>query len=94
MNVTPRLTDHARDRCAQMGISTKVAKRIWRHWSVRRGIDDQDGHVIVTSTIEPSYAVIVDDTEMVPVIITVLFNEKNAYIREGAGYRLSTAKGT
>lgn len=31
---TPRLTDHARQRCREMGIRTKVAKAIVRHADV------------------------------------------------------------
>lgn len=34
--MTPRLTDHARKRCAEMGISTKIAKRVIQHADLTR----------------------------------------------------------
>jgi predicted transcriptional regulator len=90
--VTPVMSKHARERCAEMEISTKVAKRIWRFWSVKRGMHDQaEGKLMVTSAEEPDYAVIVDTRHEVPIIVTVLFNERDVYVREGVGYRLAKA---
>lgn len=85
--LTPILTDHARERCAQMGIPTKVVKRIWQHRTLVRGLQDQH-RVVVTAVHEPQYALVVDDTEAVPVIITVLFAEREEWVREGTSYRV------
>jgi hypothetical protein len=89
--VTPVMSRHARERCAEMEISTKVAKRIWRFWSVKRGMHDQPGRLMVTSAEEPAYVVVVDTRPEVPIIVTVLFNEKDVYVRDGADYRLAKA---
>ncbi len=89
--VTPVMSRHARERCAEMEISTKVAKRIWRFWSVKRGMHDQEGKLMVTSAEEPDYAVVVDIRPEVPIIVTVLFNEKDVYVRDGAEYKLAKA---
>jgi hypothetical protein len=89
--VTPVISKHARERCAEMEISTKVAKRIWRFWSVKRGMHDQEGKLMVTSAEEPDYAVVVDIRPEVPIIVTVLFNEKDVYVRDGAEYKLAKA---
>jgi len=77
-----------------MGITTKVAKRIWQHRSIVRPMHDQH-KVVVSSTEEPDYLLIVDATtwltgedDEVPVIITVMFSCREDYVREGETYRV------
>ena len=92
---TPRLTDHARERCVQMGITTKVAKRVWQHRTLKRPeCADTDGlqsdRVIVTAADHPDYVLIVDETGWFgqggpPVIVTVLFNAGGRFLRDGEG---------
>lgn len=83
--VTPVISDHALERCEQMHISTKVAKRIWRYWSVRC---ENRNRLVVTSVVEPDYAVVVDVSGDAPVVVTVLFHVPEDYVREGDGYRV------
>jgi hypothetical protein len=96
---TPRLTDHARERCVQMEISTKVAKRIWQHRTLKRPMcADADGldtdRVLVTAADYPEYVVVVDEKGWFgqggpPVIVTVLFNCEGRFVRdEHGGYEL------
>lgn len=85
---TPRLTDHAKDRCAEMGISTKVAKQIVRHPSVVRPGKAETGCRVVTSDRHPRYAVVLGPEED-PVIVTVLFNTPDFYKRNGATYEVT-----
>ena len=86
--LTPIMTQHARERCAEMGISTKVAKRIWQHRTLVRGMDDQH-RMVVTSTEHPGYALVVDETGGgAPVVVTVLFAATEQYVREGKTYRV------
>jgi len=92
--VTPTLTHHARERCKEMGISTKVAKRIWQHRTMTRQVWAR--RLIVTSTTEPDYAIVVvepqdwvgGDVPTVPVVVTVLFAVEEEYVREGSTYRV------
>lgn len=79
MNQTPVMSAHALDRCREMNISTKVAKRIWRNPSVTRPDAPGGSHrLAVWSTVEPDYAIIVDpDTpDGKAVVITVLYSEE------------------
>jgi hypothetical protein len=66
-------------------------ENVWRNWSVRRELVGQHGRVIVTSHVEPAYALIMDDQGDVPVIITVMFNVCDVYVREGRTYRVVAA---
>jgi hypothetical protein len=88
--VTPILTDHARERCAEMGIRAKDAKHIWQKKTLTRGLVNQH-RVIVSSTSNPDYVLVVDETEERPVIITVLFKSDEEYIRLGRTYRIKDA---
>lgn len=81
---TPRLTDHARERCAEMGISTKVAKVIFRRAVVRRpGNPDSDCMVAVSDTY-PDYAVVYFEADNGPVIATVLYRDPEVTSRPEA----------
>lgn len=88
---TPRLDDHARDRCREMGISTKVAKQVVRHAQVtycgdrrKYGPDNR----IAISPLYPDYAVVYDEPRVGdrPVIRTVLFNAEDFGERAGPTY--------
>lgn len=83
---TPRLTDHARQRCTEMGISTKVAKRIVQHPSLvyGQGPPYPPEHHIVKSDTEPRYAVVWD--ERTDCIVTVIFNAQDFRARNGTTY--------
>jgi hypothetical protein len=90
-HVTPVLTQHARERCAEMGIRTRVAKRIWQHWSMIRPLRGQN-KLVVTSDDEPDYAIIVDDNAdnegERPVVVTVIFNHPETYVRDGETFHV------
>lgn len=81
---TPRLTHHARQRCAEMGIGTRVAKRIVQQADCRR--PSRDGATVATCEAYPEYAVVFEAGEP-NVIITVVFRTTEAYVREGATFR-------
>lgn len=84
--MTPRLTDHARARCAEMGISTKVAKAIVRHADIRRPAKPDEPGIAATSRRHPDYAVVYVERADGPVIVTVLFNTREFYARAGTTY--------
>lgn len=92
--VTPRMTEHARERCAQMGISTKVAKRIYQHADVVRTASHAEaGQQVATWDGEPDYAVLFGHClrgSEIPVIITVFFRTRHDYIRNGTTYEVMT----
>lgn len=86
---TPRLSRHARERCAEMGISTKVAKAIVRTMSCsypgRAGTDT----TVMLSDAIPEYGVVVgNDTG---IIVTVIFNAPDFGERAGATYKRAEA---
>lgn len=76
------MTDHARERCTEMGISTKVAKRIvqyadatWTHGP----------KVLAVSDRHPAYTVVYVMEEDQPVVCTVLFRRAEDYVRDERG---------
>jgi hypothetical protein len=81
--MTPKMTNHGRERCVEMGISTKVPKRIVRDPSITHVA--KDGRMIATSDVHPEYAVVYAvDEDGTHWIVTVLFNTQVRYKREGA----------
>jgi len=62
---TARLTDHARERCAEMGISTKVVKRIVQNATLRmparEGPRGEPRTMIRSTTHFPEVVVVMDD---------------------------------
>ena len=95
--VTPVISYHARDRCAEMGISTKVAKKIWRTRMLTRPAAGPGDRIMVLSPEHPEYAIIValqpdppvqDDR---PLVVSIVFNCDEEYVREGANYRVVNA---
>ncbi len=88
--MTPRLTRHARERCAELGISTKRAKRVVQH---RTGsYPSAPGHdnngIVVTSATETEIAVVWDpDTNQ---ILTVVPRIQETYVRTPNGYEVAS----
>lgn len=78
---TPRLTRHARERCEEMGISTRVAKRIVQHADIR--YPAQRNGTAATSKRHPEYTVIYVVEDGVPIILTVVFRTTEQYVRAG-----------
>lgn len=86
---TPVLTQHARERCAEMGISTKVAKRIVQGArTIYPGRNTHGGNSTVALCPDyPEYAVVFAvEGDLPPVIVTVLFNTPDRYVRAGETY--------
>ena len=82
---TPSLSFHARERCREMGISTKVAKRIVQQADLTR--PDGKGHLISTSQQHPDYLVVHSDPALGPVVVvTVAFRCEGKYVRNGTTY--------
>jgi hypothetical protein len=82
---TPRLTQHARERCAEMEISTKVAKHIVKHADIVRPGRPGTNRMVSVSDLHPEY-IVVHTTDEPPVIITVSFRNGIEYERNGAIY--------
>jgi hypothetical protein len=81
---TPVLSRHARQRCLEMGISTKVAKRIVQRPNLRRPGNPGTGTVVATSYEHPGYAVVfVHPPEQAPLVVTVLFDTREFTARAG-----------
>jgi hypothetical protein len=73
-SLTPRMTEHARQRCCEMGVRTKIAKAIVRTaHTVYQGHPKHGENWIAKSERHPEYAVafIIEDGH--PVICTVLY---------------------
>lgn len=87
---TPRMTPHARERCVEMGISTKVAKQIVSHaettypGTASRG----DSTTVHLWSGHPGYAVVTVDRGAGEGIwvLTVLFNAQDFAERCGTNY--------
>lgn len=86
---TAVLTRHARERCEEMKIGTKVAKHIVAHAEVRYAVKCKDGNKAMMAlwTGQPKYAVVFDTREDgTPVVVTVIFNAPDYYERAGDTY--------
>lgn len=81
------MTNHARQRCAEMKISTKVAKRIVQHADViyPGAPSHHNGACIYLWAGEPLYAVCAIPSDP-PLVLSVLFHTAVAYERDGATY--------
>lgn len=105
MRRTPVLTVHARARCEEMAISTKVAKRILRSGRVTtypanrdarggRYAHPEDARAAVAPE-EPGYAAVyVERPDGTLVVLTVLFNTRDEYVRDGVTYRPVNSDGS
>lgn len=78
---TPKLTKHARERCAQMGISTERAKRCVqkRTTTYPSPFGHSNNGLIVQSASEPDISVVWDPNT--DTIITVVPRVKERYVR-------------
>lgn len=86
-------TQHARDRCAEMGISTKIGKRIWRNQCMTYPVTDTSWGTqatMVLSEVEPRYSLVVVITDEQAIAVTVAFRTDGPYIREGETFRRVT----
>jgi hypothetical protein len=88
-NPTPRLTNHARNRCAEMGLSTKVAKAIVQNPTITRPSRNAKGEsaTIATSKHVPEYAVVYVMDGDTPIILTVVFATTANYTRQGETFK-------
>ena len=74
---TPIISDHARLRCRQMRIGTKIAKWIVRHPTITR---HTQGRVMVWSDEYPDYTVLYVEKGLArPVVVTVLWRDQEQY---------------
>lgn len=78
------MSRHARQRCEEMGISTKVAKRIIQRPNLRRPGNPGTEAVVATSYEYPGYAVVfVEPPEQPALVVTVLFDTREFSARAG-----------
>lgn len=86
--MTPLISAHARQRCAEMGISTKVAKRIAQNPSVvyRGGGQERHGRntVVMLSDAESDYAIVFAPDHHL--VVTVLPRTHEDYRRTEDGW--------
>lgn len=75
---TPRLTQHARDRCEEMRVSTKVAKNIVREHTV--AWTNAEGRTVATSDRHPEVTVVYAEGSP-PTVLTVLWRTAERYDR-------------
>ena len=68
---TARLTDHARQRCAEMDVATKRVKRIVADPDITR-VNRREGCVAMVRDDDPAITVIVTFDGDLPVVVTVL----------------------
>ena len=84
--LTPRLSDHARLRCIQMEVNTKRVKRIvLRPSMVVPGPPSNPNSFVATAVDDPELRVAYGiDQDGRPIIITVLWNTQEDYVRPDA----------
>lgn len=75
---TARLTDHARQRVAEMGATTKRVKRIVADPDVTR-VNRREGCVAMVRDDDPDLTVIVTFVDGHPVVITVLGRQADRF---------------
>jgi hypothetical protein len=92
-----RLTEHARQRCREMGISTKVPKRIVDD-PARVSYPGAPGHPgdrrMIASKCHPEYLVILQQTpepDEPDIVVTVLYRTEDRIPREEANRRAREA---
>ena len=88
MNDTPTLTHHARVRCREMGISTKVAKAIVKHADVVQQSSYGPEYRVAKCDRHPDYAVVYAEQPdgAPPAIVTVIFRVTDFGKRDGTTY--------
>lgn len=84
---TPRLTRHARQRCSELGVSTKKAKAVVRNRiSTYPGNPAHGNNGLVVMSDDPEIAVIWDPGTNH--ILTVLPRVQDPYVRTPTGYEV------
>lgn len=87
---TPVMTEHARQRCLEMGISTKVPKQIVRRANLVRPDKPGSARCVMQSSKHPGYVAVVEEVEASEppayVVITVMFNDPGFKARKGVTY--------
>lgn len=74
------MTQHARERAAEMGVCTKRVKRLVRNPCLRR--TDANGITLAISNADPEIAVVyADGPDGRPVVLTVLYRTYERYER-------------
>lgn len=80
---TPKMSNHALERCKEMGVQAKRAKRIVRFpdqtW-------ESDGGYIAIRSDEPEIAVVYAIEGSVKVIVTVVWRTQDQYHRVPGGF--------
>lgn len=76
---TPRLSEHARLRCAQMGVPTKTVKRIVANPDLT--YDSHGCYQVATAALDPRLRVVYRCGETAPLIVTVLWRTQDTYTR-------------
>lgn len=87
-SLTPRMTRHALARCQEMGIPARLAKGIWRRATTTYP-SPKDGRsaLIAKSKDFPGYAIVVaEGYDGHPTVLTVVFDERDQYDRQGGTY--------
>lgn len=89
--MTPRMSVHARERCAELGISTKRAKRIvqQRTGTYPGAPKHNNNAIVVTSDADTEFAVIWDPDDNS--ILTVLPRIQEDYVRTPTGFEVRDA---
>ena len=80
--ITPRMSSHARERCKEMGIPTKRAKRIVQQPSAAYRGGDEQGRSVILISVDPDFAVVYSKNHNV--IITVLYRDEAMYLQKGS----------
>lgn len=77
--MTPRLTEHARQRCEEMGIKTERVKRVVQDPTLSYA--SKHGYCVVCRTDEPAFRVVIDKRPEETVVITVIWWTSERYER-------------
>jgi hypothetical protein len=79
-----KLSEHARERCREMGVRTKVVKRIVRNHKLSWRTEYREGcsrRVVAVSSEYPNLAVVYASEVYPPVVVTVLWRTQERYDR-------------
>ena len=89
--MTPRLTTHARERCVELGISTKRAKRVVQHRtsSYPSSAGHDNNGIVVFYASDSEIAGIWDPDDNC--ILTVLPRTQEQYVRTSNGFEVRSA---
>lgn len=89
--MTPRLSVHARERCVELGISTKRAKRVVqnRTGTYPSAVGHDNNGVVVISASDSEIAVVWDPDDNA--ILTVLPRVQEKYVRTSNGFEVRSA---